>query len=108
LTPAPPRPSGSIIRNAKLLVPAGGLIHDNCGEIFSPTQLGFCGSFARLFAALTGIIWPSWKVVDDSWKIFCCAFAAPPADATMIAPARTGRASDGFMAFLNSAPWAPA
>ena len=64
---------------AKLLVPAGALTHDNCGETFSPTQLAFCGKFALLLATFFGIIWPSLKVVDVSVKIFSWACAVPNA-----------------------------
>jgi hypothetical protein len=32
----PRRPSGSIIRTAKLFVPAGGLVHDNGGGMSPP------------------------------------------------------------------------
>ena len=32
----------------KLLVPAGTLVQDNCGEAFSPTQFGLFGTFAML------------------------------------------------------------
>src|SRR6516162_2723549 len=42
LTPPGGRPSGSNIRSAKLLVPAGGFAQDSAGETFSPTQFGFC------------------------------------------------------------------
>src|SRR5262245_28750604 len=46
---------------AKLFVPSGAPVHDNCGDTFSPTQFGFCGF---LLATFLGIIWPSLKVVD--------------------------------------------
>src|ERR1700736_2402088 len=88
MTPPPPRPSGSIIRNAKLLVPAGGLTHDNCGETFAPRQFGFCGSFAWLLPTFAGIIWPSLKVVDDNAKSFSCALAGPAAHKAAIPLAR--------------------
>src|SRR5262249_55511989 len=60
-TPAPPRPSGSSIRMAKLFVPSGTPLQDNCGDTFCPTQFGL---FDRLFATFLGIIWPSLKVVE--------------------------------------------
>src|SRR5215208_653807 len=86
-TPPPPRPSRSTIIIAKLLVPAGGLTQDNCGETFSPTQCGFCGKFALLLATFGGIIWPSLKVVDVSPKNFSCASAVASVQETAkIAP----------------------
>src|SRR5438128_12060913 len=60
-TPAPPRPSGSSIRIAKLFVPSGTPVQESCGDTFSPTQLGFCG---LALATFRGIIWPSLNVVD--------------------------------------------
>src|SRR5438874_9201836 len=46
---------------AKLFVPSGTPVHDNCGDTFSPTQFGL---FDKLLATFLGIIWPSLKVVD--------------------------------------------
>src|SRR5947207_10789960 len=46
---------------AKLFVPSGTPVHDNCGDTFSPTQLGL---FDKLLATFLGIICPSLKVVD--------------------------------------------
>src|SRR6266704_4612715 len=46
---------------AKLFVPSGTPVHDNCGETFSPTQFGL---FDKLLATFRGIIWPSLIVVD--------------------------------------------
>src|SRR5205807_414149 len=100
MTPPPPRPSGSIIRNAKLLVPAGGLIQDNCGETFSPRQFGFRGSFARLLPTFLGIIWPSLKVVDDNSKSFSCALAVPAAHKPAIPPARRRYPMAAFTSLL--------
>src|SRR5436305_15122645 len=99
MTPPPPRPSGSIIRNAKLLVPAGGLIQDNCGETFSPRQFGFCGSFAWLLPNFLGIIWPSLKVVDDNSKSFSCALAVPAAHKAATPFARIRCPIDCFTVF---------
>jgi hypothetical protein len=36
----------------KLLVPSGTLVHDSCGEMFSPTQLGLV---VRLLATFRGM-----------------------------------------------------
>src|SRR5437899_1565526 len=49
------------MRMAKLFVPSGTPVHDNCGETFWPTQFGL---FDKLLATFRGIIWPSLKVVD--------------------------------------------
>ncbi len=67
-TPRPPRPSGSTIVSAKLLVSAGAPLHDSCGDTFWPTQfgLGIAGLFT--FATLAGIIVPSLNVVEESAK----------------------------------------
>src|SRR5438477_13183777 len=46
---------------AQLFVPSGAPVHDNCGDTFSPTQLGL---FDKLLATFLGIICPSLKVVD--------------------------------------------
>src|SRR5438034_9945120 len=46
---------------AKLFVPSGTPVHDNCGDTFSPTQFGL---FDKLLATFLGIICPSLKVVD--------------------------------------------
>src|SRR5438876_10715036 len=46
---------------AKLFVPSGTPVHDNCGDTFWPTQFGL---FDKLLATFLGIIWPSLKVVD--------------------------------------------
>src|SRR6185295_17665816 len=56
----------SIMRIAKLFVPSGTPVHDNCGETFSPTQLGFFGAFAVLLATFLGSMVPSLKVVEVS------------------------------------------
>src|SRR6516165_4495590 len=62
-TPAPPRPSGSSMRNTKLLVPSGVPLHENCGETFSPTQFGLLPVVLAL-AAFLGSMVPSLKVVE--------------------------------------------
>src|SRR5438034_1556235 len=49
------------MRMAKLFVPSGTPVHDNCGDTFWPTQFGL---FDKLLATFLGIIWPSLKVVD--------------------------------------------
>src|SRR5215208_1842150 len=64
MAPAPPPASGSTIVIAKLFVPLGGFDHDNCGDMFSPTQFGFCGLLAWLLAIFCGIIVPSLNIVD--------------------------------------------
>src|SRR2546430_16696610 len=81
---------------AKLLVPGGGLIHDSCGETFSPVQFGFCGSLARVLATFGGISWPSLKVLEESANSFSCAVAGP-VQANATAPARIRRGTDGAM-----------
>ena len=52
--------------SAKLVVPAGTLVHDSCGETLSPTQFGLA-----LFAPATffGIKAPSLMVVEEIVKI---------------------------------------
>jgi hypothetical protein len=60
---------GSNIINTKLLVPSGGLLHENSGETLSPTQFGLFGWFALLLATLFGMILPSSKVVNFKLKI---------------------------------------
>jgi hypothetical protein len=45
------------------------VLHDNCGEMFSPTQFGLLGRLARLSATRFGMILPSAKVVDLRVKI---------------------------------------
>src|SRR6516162_11379133 len=64
-TPAPPRPSGSSIRNTKLLVPSGVPVQENCGETFSPTQFGLLPVVLAL-AAFFGSMVPSLKVDELS------------------------------------------
>src|ERR1700691_4408128 len=80
LTPAPPRPLGSVMRKTKLLVPSGTLVHENCGETLSPTQFGLVAMLALLLATFSGIILPSAKVVDFSVKMpaASAAVAAKP------------------------------
>ena len=56
-----PRPSGSLINKMKLLVPSGTLLHDNCGEIFSPTQFGLLSRLARLSATCFPLIISRWQ-----------------------------------------------
>src|SRR6516162_2254291 len=46
---------------AKLFVPSGAPLQDNCGDTFWPTQFGL---FDKELATFLGIIWPSLKVVD--------------------------------------------
>src|SRR4051812_12166535 len=89
---------------AKLLVSAGALNYDSCGETFSPTQFAFCGKFALLLATFFGIIWPSLKVVDVTPKIFSCACAVPMAqqNANSIPLASNALAIDCIIALL---PW---
>src|SRR5437763_13582837 len=77
MTPPPPRPSGSVMRNAKLLVPSGGFTQESCGETFSPRQFGLFGSFAGLLPTFFGIIAPSLNVVEDRLNSFSCAPAVP-------------------------------
>src|ERR1700722_4448033 len=74
-TPRPPRPSGSTMVNAKLLVPSGVPFHDSSGETLSPTQFGFCGFLLAIFF---GIMVPSLKVEEESENA-SAAFAAVPA-----------------------------
>src|SRR5262245_4606694 len=81
-TPAPPRPSGSSIRSAKLFVPSGTPVHASCGDTFSPTQFGL---FGVLLATFFGISWPSLKVLDV--RVNGSAAAAPAANARIRAPA---------------------
>src|SRR5262245_12604300 len=94
------------MRIAKLLVPAGGLTHDNCGDTFSPTQFGL---LARLLAAFFGNMPPSLKVVEEISKIFACAFAVSLAhqDARIIPPARKAFPITRFMTFppFGDLPW---
>src|SRR6516162_5333020 len=45
----------------KLLVPSGTLLHDNCGEIFSPTQFGLLSRLARLSATCFPLIISRWQ-----------------------------------------------
>src|SRR6516162_2314742 len=87
MTPPPAWPSGSIMSMAKLLVPAGALTQDNCGETFSPRQLGFCGSLAWLLPTFAGSMPPSLNVVDDMLKSFSCALALALAQASATAAA---------------------
>src|SRR2546425_3977163 len=93
------------MRNAKLLVPAGGLTHDNCGETLSPTQFALFGAFALLLATFVGIIWPSLKVVELNSKIFACAFAVSLAhqDARTSPVARNACPINRFMLLLPAA-----
>jgi hypothetical protein len=53
---------------AKLLLPSGTLLHENCGETLSPTQFGFVAILVLLLAVFFGMILPSAKVVDLSVK----------------------------------------
>src|SRR5213594_4054350 len=69
-TPAPPRPSGSSMRIAKLFVPSGTPVQDNCGDTFWPTQFGLVD---KLLATFLGIIWPSLKVVEVNGSAACTA-----------------------------------
>src|ERR1700741_4372842 len=64
--------------NTKLLVPSGTLVHDNCGDTLSPTQLGLFFELAWLLAIFFGIILPSWNVDDFSVK-------TPAASAVVVA-----------------------
>src|SRR5215471_17898324 len=104
MTPPPACPSGSIMSIAKLLVPAGGLTQDNCGETFSPRQLGLCGSLAWLLPTLAGIIPPSLNVADDMLKSFSCALALAPAQASATTAAIR---HPGFMTCLRSVDGLP-
>src|SRR5262245_30429033 len=92
--------------NAKLLVPAGVLTHDSCGETFSPTQFALFGAFALLFAALTGSIPPSLNVVEEISNTPCADAAHQ--DATTIPLASMSLPITRFMSFLQSGtlPWA--
>src|ERR1019366_2253704 len=54
------------MRIAKLFVPSGTPVHDNCGDTSSPTQLGLFGTFAVLLATFFGSMVPSLKVVEVS------------------------------------------
>src|SRR5262249_31086917 len=67
---------------AKLFVPSGTPLHDNCGDTFWPTQLGLVD---KLLATFLGIIWPSLKVVDV--KVNGSAACTASADARTIAAA---------------------
>src|SRR5215510_15995813 len=88
--------------NAKLLVPAGVLTHDSCGETFSPTQFGLFGAFALLLAAFTGSIPPSLNVVEEISNTPCADAAHQ--DATTIPLASRSLPITRFMSFLRSAP----
>src|SRR5262250_936498 len=92
--------------SAKLLVPAGVLTHDSCGDTFSPTQFALFGAFALLLAALTGSIPPSLNVVDEISNTFACANAAVLAhhDASTIPLASATLLITRFMSFLRAAP----
>src|SRR5258708_7310675 len=81
-TPVPPRPSGSTMVRAKLLVPSGTPDQESCSDIFSPTQLALP---AVLFATFFGIIWPSLKVVEV--RANGSAAEAPPLQAKASASA---------------------
>src|SRR5579871_5858228 len=87
-TPAPPRPSGSSIRNTKLLVPAGVPVQENCGETFSPTQFAFLPEGSAL-AAFLGSIVPSLKVVEDSANTSAAKAGAAHQDASAMPLANT-------------------
>src|SRR5882757_4240099 len=95
------------MRSAKLLVPAGVLTHDSCGETFSPTQFGLLPGF--LLAAFTGSMPPSLKVVDEISKTFACAKAevADSENARAAPPAKKSCPNERYIAFLPSAflPW---
>src|SRR5437870_11972370 len=67
---------------AKLFVPSGTPVHDNCGDTFWPTQFGL---FDKLLAIFRGIIWPSLRVVDV--KVNGSAARTVPAIAKTIAAA---------------------
>src|SRR6516162_1251150 len=86
-TPAPPRPSGSSIRNTKLLVPSGVPVQENWGDTFSPTQLGLFPAF--LLAAALGSMVPSLKVEDDSMNTSAADACAVHSEAIAMPPART-------------------
>src|SRR5438477_9895907 len=70
------------MRIAKLFVPSGAPLHDNCGATFCPTQFGLLD---KLFATFRGIIWPSLKVVEV--KVNGSAACAMNADPRTIAAA---------------------
>src|SRR6516162_2016074 len=99
LTPPGGRPSGSNIRSAKLLVPAGGFAQDSAGETFSPTQFGFC---LLLPAILVCSRSPSLNEDDVIVKAFC-AFAFSPLHAN----ARTAAAAIKSVRLSNMVlpPW---
>src|SRR6185312_9211128 len=103
-TPVPPRPSGSTMVRAKLLVPAGTPDQESCGDMFSPTQLGLP---AVLFATFFGIICPSLKVVEVRAK--GSAAEAPPFQAKARARAATAdrllQTTERDMAVLPLRPW---
>src|SRR5262249_5881300 len=78
-------PSGSNIRSAKLLVPAGGFAQDSSGEKFSPTQFGFCLLLPAILVASRS---PSLKDLDVMVKTPCAlAPCIPHAHASATPPA---------------------
>src|SRR5689334_18193460 len=77
-----PRPSGSVITSAKLVVPAGTFVHANGGDTFSPTQFGFCLLAPAFFFASMP---PSLK--DEEVIVNTSAAWAVPTNSTMPAAA---------------------
>src|SRR5712671_5870480 len=69
-----PRPSGSVMTSAKLVVPAGTLVQDNGGETLSPTQFGLDLIAPAFFFASKA---PSLNE-DDVIVNTACAFALWP------------------------------
>src|SRR3954447_2462797 len=69
-----PRPSGSVMTSAKLVVPAGTLVQDSGGETLSPTQFGLDLLEPAFFFAS---IWPSLNE-DEVIVNTACAFALWP------------------------------
>src|SRR6185369_2327075 len=69
-----PRPSGSVMTSAKLVVPAGTLVQDSGGETLSPTQFGLDLLEPAFFFAS---IWPSLNE-DEVMVKTACAFALWP------------------------------
>src|SRR5438270_10331136 len=80
--------------NAKLLVPSGAFVHDNCGETFSPPQLAGA-------ATLGGISVPSLKVDEDSTNVAGAPTALMHNDASIVAPPA---AHSSFARLIMSAP----
>src|SRR3954463_7990171 len=69
-----PRPSGSVMTSAKLVVPAGTLVQDSGGGTLSPTQVGLDLLEPAFFFAS---IWPSLNE-DEVMVKTACAFALWP------------------------------